>query len=175
MKEEILSNDLENSAMYLIRVLALMIAIIPASLTWSQSHSADEISVMHAWSRTVPIAGMNAVGYMTIVNNSNTTVTLKTFETDAAQKTSLHETVKEGDMVSMKALPAGIRIPANGKIELTPGGIHLMLIKIKQPLTEGDRVPLTLIFDSGKKLSTELLVKGVDDMDDMGKHSKMHH
>jgi copper(I)-binding protein len=53
----------------------------------------------------------------------------------------------------------GYEIPANGSFELKPGGAHLMLVDIKQPLKEGDRVALTLKFARAGEVKTELVVQ----------------
>ena len=152
-----------------LRLIFIPFLLSLASMAWSHGQSPADITVMHAWSRAVPVAGMNAAGYMTLMNSSVKAITLTAATTDIALKTSLHKTVSDGDMVSMKALPAGITIPAQGQVELKPGGLHLMLMKIKEPLKEGDKIPVTLIFDSGEQLATFLAVRAI------GADNHMHH
>jgi len=142
----------------------------------ANSHSdvvtSGSIEIAHAWSRTVPVAGMNAAGYMELKNAGDKPITLVSFTSDSAKKTSLHESVKEGDMVSMQALPDGITIPANNSVTLQPGGLHLMFLDINEPFVEGEKIPVKLIFDSGEEISASLMVKGLDDTSHEG---KMHH
>ena len=177
--------------MFFPRASTILLMLLMATIAWSSGHghssgdmkhsksmdhagevSSGDIVVMHPWSRAVPVAGMNAAGYMKIMNKGDKAVTLTQFVSSASAKTSLHETVKKGDMASMRALPEGITIPAKGNISLQPGGLHLMLLKIKAPLVEGDEIPVTLKFDSGIELAAKLMVKPIGTTDG---HDKMHH
>lgn len=160
--------------MFLFRVLTAVLTIAFIAPAWADSHGHSEaaINVINPWTRVVPMAGMNAAGYMVLKNNTDQAITLKSFRTDAASKASLHETIKSGSMVSMRALPDGIIIPANSKIELHPGGLHLMLLKIKQPLTEGKEISVTLEFESGKEVTSALVVRAMGSMEG---HSEMGH
>ena len=166
--------------MFAYRMFTTLFAIVFISQAWAGSHghseghnhSGEDVSAMNPWTRAVPMAGMNAAGYMMLKNSGDKAITLVSFKTDASAKTSLHETVKSGDMVSMKALPKGITIPANGTVELKPGGLHLMFMKLKQPFAEGDEIPVTLIFDSGKEITTSMVVKPIGTTES---HGKMHH
>ena len=53
----------------------------------------------------------------------------------------------------------GYDVPAAGTFELKPGGAHLMLMDLKRPLKEGEKVPLTLKFEKGGELKLELSVE----------------
>jgi copper(I)-binding protein len=52
----------------------------------------------------------------------------------------------------------GYEVPAKGSFELKPGGAHLMLVDIKKPFKEGDRIPLTLRFEKAGEVKIELVV-----------------
>jgi copper(I)-binding protein len=52
----------------------------------------------------------------------------------------------------------GYEVPANGSFELKPGGAHLMLVDVRRPFREGDRIPLTLRFEKAGEIKTELVV-----------------
>jgi copper(I)-binding protein len=60
----------------------------------------------------------------------------------------------------MRQVPQ-ITVPANGSIELKPGSFHVMLIKLKQPLKEGDAVNVTLNFDDGSKKDVAMTAQRV--------------
>lgn len=66
--------------------------------------------------------------------------------------------MKDGVMM-MRPLADGIEIKAGETVELAPGGFHLMLIDLKQPMTEGERVPLTLTFEKAGSIDVELAVE----------------
>jgi len=58
----------------------------------------------------------------------------------------IHEMRMEGDVMRMRAVP-GIDLPAGKPVELRPGGYHVMLMALKQTLTAGETVPITLVFE----------------------------
>jgi copper(I)-binding protein len=68
--------------------------------------------------------------------------------------------MKEGVM-EMRAVDA-VDVPANKTVSLKPGGFHIMLIKVKQPINKGDSVPLKLTFETPDKkfFSVDVAAKG---------------
>ena len=52
-------------------------------------------------------------------------------------------------------------VPAGGMFELKPGGAHLMLVDLKRPLKQGDKLPLTLKLEKGGELKLELSVEEI--------------
>ena len=56
----------------------------------------------------------------------------------------IHEMSMQGDVMKMRALPEGLALPAGKPVQLSPGGYHVMLLDLKQPLKNGESVPLTL-------------------------------
>ena len=66
---------------------------------------------------------------------------------------------KDGGMMKMSAIDA-LALPAGKTVELKPGGYHVMLMDLAQPLKEGETVPLTLTFeDKAGKKQTQVEVK----------------
>jgi copper(I)-binding protein len=63
--------------------------------------------------------------------------------------------------MTMRPVEGGLEIPAGGAVELKPGGLHLMLIGLKAPLSEGGNVPLTLVFDNGMRVDAALSVRAM--------------
>jgi copper(I)-binding protein len=94
--------------------------------------------------------GTSAV-YVTLSNAGSQPDALILAATDAARTVELHEVVQEGGVMKMRPIPR-IPIPAGGKVELKPGGYHIMLLGLKNDLKPGDKVPVTLTFDRGGEL-----------------------
>ncbi len=70
----------------------------------------------------------------------------------------LHARLSEAaDDMRMREIP-DIAIAAHGEVALTPRGLHLMLIGLKEPLGEGQVVPLTLTFDGGGTVRVDAVV-----------------
>lgn len=89
-------------------------------------------------------AGNSAV-YMVIYNGRSASDRLIGAETDVARAVELHQTKIDAGMARMMRVPA-ISVPAAGRVELKPGGYHVMLIGLKHDLKVGGRVDLVLVF-----------------------------
>lgn len=70
----------------------------------------------------------------------------------------IHEMAMDGHVMKMRALSAGLDLPAGKLVELKPGGYHVMLLDLRQTLKAGDVVPVTLVVEGkdGKRESIEL-------------------
>ncbi len=75
--------------------------------------------------------------------------------TPAAGIAEVHEMRLEGEIMRMRPLPK-LELPAGRTVELKPGGYHLMLQDLKQPLRAGSTVPLTMVFRDAKGAETKL-------------------
>jgi copper(I)-binding protein len=60
----------------------------------------------------------------------------------------------------MRMREAGpLEVPANGKLTLAPGGLHIMLMGLKKPLAAGSSFPLTLQFEKAGEVKVEVQVE----------------
>lgn len=108
-----------------------------------------------AWARPAA-AGANTAVYLTI-HGADTDDALigATAESGFADKIEIHETTSSmgsgGHDTKMKTMrPVDkVDIPANGTVELKPGGYHVMATKLAKALKVGDTVTVTLRFDKG--------------------------
>ncbi len=74
--------------------------------------------------------------------------------------TELHTHIKEGDIMRMRPVD-GIDIPAHAELALKPGSYHVMLMKLKAPLKEGESFPLELTFEKAGTVTIEVPVASV--------------
>jgi copper(I)-binding protein len=116
-----------------------------------------QIEIENPWSRATTPGAKIAAGYMTIRNKSAAPDRLLGGSSPLASKVETHVTMKDGDIMRMREVK-GYEVPAKGSFELKPGGAHLMLVDIKKPFKEGDRIPLTLRFEKAGEVKTELVV-----------------
>ena len=79
--------------------------------------------------------------------------------TPVAGVAGVHEMKMEGDTMRMRSVAGGLDLPARQTVELKPGGYHIMLMDLKQPLVNGTSVPLTLDFEDPKGHKTSLELK----------------
>ncbi len=98
------------------------------------------------------MGGANSAAYMVIRNTGSEADKLIAASTDAAKTVELHTVIEEGGMMRMRQVEGGIDIPANGQVELKPGGFHVMLIGLTRDLNAGDKVELTLTFEKAGEI-----------------------
>lgn len=105
----------------------------------------------------------NGAAYMTLMNEGASADTLVSAATDVAETVELHETtIDENQVMRMRPVEGGIAIPAGGSTTLKPGGLHVMLLGIKQELAVGDTFELTLTFaESGSQTVQVEVTEGV--------------
>ncbi len=116
------------------------------------------IAVTDAWVREpVPGRPMTAA-YAVIENPGANEIALVGVSSEVAGTLELHEMVRTGDMMKMQQVKQ-IVVPASGKVELKPGGYHVMLFDLKQPLKVGDEVTLTFTTSSGWRIKVPAKVK----------------
>lgn len=112
---------------------------------------ADSITVEDAWVKTAE-DGMSAA-FGTIENTGDEDVVIVGASTAASPMIELHETIENdsGAMV-MRQKEGGFVIPAGDHMHLEPGGDHIMLMGLAQPIVAGDEVTFTLEFEDGSTL-----------------------
>jgi copper(I)-binding protein len=136
------------------RLILLFLLLIPI-----QGFSEDKgVVIENAWSRATPPGAKIAAGYMTIENKSGSADRLVGASSPLAAKVQTHVTMRDGDIMKMREVK-GYAVPANGSYELKPGGAHLMLVGIKRPFKNGDKVPLVLRFEKAGDVKVEMPVR----------------
>jgi copper(I)-binding protein len=117
--------------------------------------AAAQVAVSGPWVRgTVP--GQSATGaFMSLKAPSDET--LVGASSPVAQVVEIHEMKMDAGVMKMSAVDR-VPLPAGKVVDLSPGGYHVMLMGIRQPLAAGETVPITLTFEdkAGKKTSVEV-------------------
>ena len=156
--------------------LALFAMLMLAIST--QAFAAD-ISVKDAYVRAVPPGQTNSAAFMTFHNNTAVDKTLIEAESSVSDVAEVHEHKHEDGMMKMRRVEGGLKIEAHGMKTLQPGGLHIMLIGLKQKLVPGEMVHLKLKFDDGTTQDVQAEIRKIamkmkkDSKMDMKKHS-MH-
>ena len=132
-------------------IFGFLIDLTPTVLpTAIETQNADQVGIMDAWVREAdPKAKANA-GYMTLINPGANEVTLVEVRCAEFDKVEMHEMTVVNGAMKMRELDS-LTIPANGKIEFSPGGQHLMMKGPRDYLGSGQTVDLTLVFKSGNE------------------------
>lgn len=113
---------------------------------------ASEVSFSDPWIKAAD-SGMTAA-FAEVSNSGSKDAVIVSADTAVSDRMELHEmaTDSAGQMV-MRPKEGGITIPANGSHSLAPGGDHLMLMNLTEPVKPGDKVSITLTFADGSKTS----------------------
>lgn len=127
-----------------------LLAAAAAVITFS-AHA--EVTVKDAWIRGV-VPGQHATGaFMQLTSSADTA--LVSVATPAAKTSEIHNMVLDNGVMRMRAM-SSLPLSAGKTVDLKPGGYHVMLLDLTEPLKEGTTVPLTLTFsDAAGKRSTQ--------------------
>lgn len=131
----------------------------PAASSASADSAASAIAITAPWSRETA-GGQNAGGaFMAIANTGTAADRLIGGSSPVAGRVEIHTMSVDDGVMRMRQLGDGLEVPAGGEVTLKPGGFHVMLMDLKQPLKVGDKVPLTLTFEGAGPFETELEVQ----------------
>jgi copper(I)-binding protein len=149
--------------------------ILASSVVASAAAQSGGIEIKDAWARATPGGAETAGVYVTIVSASIDRLT--GVSTPAAQKAELHQMTMDGGVMKMRQVDA-IDLPAGQAVTLKPGGYHIMLTGLAQPLREGQTFPLTLTFEKAGPREVTVKVEKVGAMGPQaqpGMDMPMHH
>lgn len=166
-------------------LVALLAALSPLAPTLAPTaaqarpiSAADDrvggVEIRAPWTRPAA-AGMTGVGYMVIANTGKTPLRLIGAQSPTARMVSLHQTAQQNGVASMRALPDGVTIAPGAQLVLAPGGYHLMLMGLNKAQVVGDRTPLTLIFEGGRRVQVALKVSAAAPASEIQGESEPHH
>ena len=132
----------------LCRLSAAVLVLATSAVAFAQP-----VQVSNAWMRpTVP--GQQATGaYMSLT--APKALTLVGISTPAAGIAEVHEMKMDGDVMKMREIPA-LALPAGKTVNLKPGGLHVMLMDLKQALPKDSAIPLTLRFKDAKGVESKM-------------------
>ena len=155
------------------RILGLVTTLLLGSLPFAHAHgvTVGEMEIVHPAIPAPPAGAKSAAGYLEIVNAGSVADRLLGVETAIAKQAMLHTTDHGADGVARMIHLDAIDIPAGGTVLLEPGGLHIMLMGLTGPLTEGDMIPATLVFERAGRVAIEFSVDAPVGMD----HSRMDH
>jgi periplasmic copper chaperone A len=144
----------------LIRNLVILVsAFFIASAVQAHDYQLGDIQIKHPFARaTVP--GQTSGGvYMSLQNSGKVDDELVKAESTIAKSVELHDMKMSGDVMKMREVD-DIDVDAGKEVNMQPGhGYHIMLIKLKKPLKEGEKFPLTLTFKKAGKIEVTVNVE----------------
>ncbi len=118
--------------------------LIAALLLAAPAARAQTVTVEQPWARATAEHAENGAAYATLTAGAADRLTGAS--TPVAARVEVHEIVHDNGVMRMRELADGLKLEAGKKVTLAPGGYHLMLTGLKQPLKPGETFPLTLNF-----------------------------
>lgn len=123
-----------------------LVACTPGAPADDGQTAARQVQVADALCRPTPVGRQSTGCYLTLT--APTDDRLVSVSSPVAGRIEIHESRMESNMMMMSELKEGMVLPAGQTVELKPGGNHIMLLAVTEPLKAGDSVPLTLTFAS---------------------------
>ena len=141
-----------------LRTLIVSTALMSAipHLSFAQDAKVGSIAVNGAYTRAT-VAGQAAAGGFMKITSSGAADQLISASSPVSNDVQLHTMKMEGNVMQMREVKQ-IDVPANGTVDLKPGGLHLMFMNIKAPLKAGDLVPVKLKFAKAGEVEVKMPV-----------------
>ena len=117
--------------------------------------------VEEAWARASAGPAKAGAAYLTLSTMGHDVDRLVEVKSDLANRTELHNHIMEGSVMKMVRVEGGIEVAPGTPTVLQPGGLHVMFMGLKKPFIEGEKLPLTLIFEKAGEVNVEFVVQGV--------------
>jgi copper(I)-binding protein len=151
--------------MNFVRTFFVALAWLPVAAL-AHEYQLKSLSIDHPFTRATPPGAKSGGAFFVVQNASATPDKLIGVASSAAGSAEIHQMAMDGGVMKMRAVTA-VEIPSGGKLELRPGGYHVMLLDLKQPLRAGDKVPLTLTFQNAGSILVSVDVEAMGSMGGM--------
>lgn len=119
------------------------------------TYKAGAITVASPWTRATPKGAPVAGGYATITNNGAQADRLIGGSFAHASGVEVHTMSMDGGVMRMRKLAEGLEIKPGETVQLKPGGLHLMFVDLKQPVTAGATIKGSLRFEKAGEIEME--------------------
>lgn len=130
------------------------------SLAGAHDYKLRAIAIDHPFARATPPGAKSGGAFFVVENTGTAPDRLVGVASPVAGAVELHKMAMEGGVMKMRATPS-LEVRAGDKVELKPGGYHVMLIDLKQPLKAGDTFPLTLTFAGAGTIQVSVEVEAM--------------
>ena len=148
-----------------------------AGTALAHGYKAGSVEIEHPWARATAPSAQNGAAYLVLNGTGKESDRLVSAATPAAEKAELHTHLMDNGVMKMRPVDA-IEVTPGSPTALQPGGLHIMLLGLKQPLVKGKAFPLTLTFEKAGPVTVQVAVQGAGAAapahDGMGDSHKSH-
>ncbi len=142
----------------LFSALAMFLLVGMTQAGGHMAHGNHPIEVHKPFVRLMPPSQPNTGAFMVLNNTTDKEMALVRAESGVSRVVELHTHTMVDGVMQMREIPR-IAIPAQGRTELKPGGLHVMLIGLHEPLQDGQQVDITLVFEDGSQQTVHAPVR----------------
>ncbi|MFD3191233.1 copper chaperone PCu(A)C [Sedimentitalea sp. HM32M-2] len=139
-------------------LIAAVAAVTLSSGAWAED-MAEKIMIMDPYVRSAMKSATTGAAFMTLMNKTDQDDRLIRASSEIAERVELHTHIEdENGVMQMREVEDGFVVPAGGAHLLQRGGDHVMFMGLKQPLTDGETVSVTLTFEQAGEVVVEVPV-----------------
>jgi periplasmic copper chaperone A len=142
-------------------LLAMCTLSVTAGAALAQTYSAGPIKIDQPWLRATPGGAKVGGGYLTITNTGTTPDRFLGVTLPQAGRVEVHEMKMEGGTMQMREAKGGLEIPPGQKVELKPGGYHIMFMDLRAPFKQGDTLKGQLRFEKAGTVDVDFKVESI--------------
>lgn len=147
---------------FLLALCALFFGLAAPAL--AGDYTLGELRIEQPWARASIGQSKTGAAYLTLNNGGEAIDRLLSVATPAAKHAGLHTHLMDAGVMKMRPVEA-IEVAPGAPTVLRPGGLHVMLMGLGAPLTEGASFPLRLTFEKAGTVEVEVRVQGIGAME----------
>ena len=155
--------------------LLVIASLLAIGVTMTTNASGKHSVIVDApWVRMMPAVSTSTAAYFSLKNTTDKPMSLIRASSASATTVEMHTTVEKNGLMSMQPLKE-VALPVAEVIEFKPGGHHIMLMGLKKPLKQNQKLTLMLHFSDGSRQSVVCVVRDGLDSESFGKEEVHHH
>lgn len=146
------------------RALSVAVLLIAtAGTALAHGYKVGPIEIEHPWARATAKGAQTGAAYMVLSSEGKDSDRLVSASTPVADKAELHTHMMDNGVMKMRPVDA-IEVTPGSPTPLQPGGLHIMLVGLKNPLVKGKAFPMTLTFEKAGPVVVQVDVQGAGSM-----------
>ncbi len=140
-----------------------LLLLFSGGSVYAQASGQTTIVAERPWARATPAGARTGVVYVTLINNGSSSDSLLSAATPVADQVQFHTASEENGVSRMREMRT-VDVTPGARVTFSPGGLHIMMVGLKQPLKEGQTFPLTLTFEKAGKIDVTVPIEKVGAM-----------
>lgn len=157
-----------------VMLLTAALALVAQGPAFAHGYKAGAIEIGHPWARAT-VAGQPSGGGFLKLDNRGQDDKLLSITSSVSETVEIHTMETKDNIMRMRRVD-GVDIPAGKVVEMKPGGYHIMFMKLKAPLKQGESFPATLKFQKAGDVKVEFKVEAINfgTQSGAGEHQHAH-